>query len=37
MNGALLFDFVLERTLGNNGAGFARPVSGTRPFFEAGP
>lgn len=31
----LLFDFVLKRSLGNNGAGFARSVFETRPFFEA--
>lgn len=31
----LLFDFVLKRSLGNNGAGFPRSVFETRPFFEA--
>src|SRR5690349_18658692 len=31
----LLFDFVLKRSLGNNGAGFARSVFETRPYFEA--
>jgi len=31
----LPFDFVLKRSLGNNGAGFARSVLETRPFFEA--
>jgi mannonate dehydratase len=31
----LLFDFVLKRSLGNNGIGFARSVFETRPFFEA--
>lgn len=31
----LLFDFVLKRSLGNNGGGFARSVFETRPFFEA--
>ena len=30
---ALLFDFVLKRSLVNNGAGFARSVFETRPFF----
>ena len=29
----LLFDFVLKRSLVNNGAGFARSVFETRPFF----
>jgi len=28
-------DFARERSLGNNGAGFARSVFETRPFFEA--
>jgi len=30
---ALLFDFVLKRSLVNNGAGFARSVFETRPYF----
>ena len=30
----LLFDFVLKRSLVNNGAGFARPVFETRAYFE---
>ena len=30
----LLFDFVLKRSLANNGAAFARTVFETRPFFE---
>jgi mannonate dehydratase len=29
----LLFDFVLKRTLASHGAGFARSVFETRPFF----
>jgi predicted TIM-barrel fold metal-dependent hydrolase len=31
----LLFDFVLKRSLAHNGAGFARSVFETRPFFAA--
>jgi mannonate dehydratase len=30
----LMFDFVLKRSLVNNGAAFARPVFETRPFFD---
>ena len=33
----LLFDFVLKRSLANNGAAFARTVFETRPFFETVP
>ena len=32
---ALLFDFVLKRSLASNGRGFARGVFETQPFFLA--